>query len=774
MKAKIQILCWLMSVILSSIQAFAGEIWYLKTADNKNNLTDCTHWTNSVGDVASTFSLGDTYVAKGKTVRAQGVGVFAGGELQLVSSQLNLYGSIEFPLLTLNNGVIAQQGDHGLTYTVDGAVSVVGERNVLRWLYSRAEMNMAASLSGEKTAVLSTDVRFAAETGYGVKNHRCENLVLAGDCSGFSGKLAITPNRGVSSVSIDKSEYFVKLILAKDDFTMPGSVTVSERCAIEVTGKSAKLGSLTLNSGSILTVPAVGAGALEVTETLTLKAPQRLYAVHSVPADGVARTTDILSAPAGVELKAEDFVLEGELAELQFATLGVKDNGGCKTLFISYEPMVELEVSDTSSLGRAAANDTTEIAWGTGTSWSNGETPSDGTNYVVKMRDGKKMYLRTPTSNKDHKFPGKSLTVGTNGFLRIFQSNKKLTVSDLRLMGGSQVDVGQSTYSTLVGNISIVSGTARFGVISKNSLSFDASFSGDGDVWFSGVDEGSSEPYGEFRFLKDSPDFKGRIRVEYCRNNPSYGTKRQNIVAGSELQLGGRMDAFDAKALTLRKYGRLTTRGSFALTRDYNRGVFVDGGYGGVINVTNKSHELEFTTQLTLNGTLYKEGSGTLVMGGSVKFGADASDTPTEGANFFIVTNGTVKVTATDAMNGLATTFAAGTRLVLEVDPDNAELTGHGIRNDKIDNPFSVNGGGKLPISLHASDDVKAAMKGRPMTIGLFTVTAQADETFRALMPETLRSPFRSTKSSIVRNEKDGTVLYSLNIVPVGLHMIVR
>ena len=36
MKAKIQILCWLMSVILSSIQAFAGEIWYLKTADNND------------------------------------------------------------------------------------------------------------------------------------------------------------------------------------------------------------------------------------------------------------------------------------------------------------------------------------------------------------------------------------------------------------------------------------------------------------------------------------------------------------------------------------------------------------------------------------------------------------------------------------------------------------------------------------------------------------------------------------------------------------------
>ena len=775
MKAKIQILCWLMSVILSSIQAFAGEIWYLKTTNDEKNLTDCTHWTNSAGVVASTFSLGDTYVAKGKSVRAQGVDVFAGGELQLISnSQLNLYGSIKFPLLTLNKSVIAQQGAHGLTYTVDGAVSVAGEGNVLRWLYSREVMNMAASLSGEKTAVLSTDVRYAADTGYGVKNHRCENLVLSGDCSGFSGKLEIKPFRLVSSVSIDKSEYFVKLILAKEDFTMPGSVTVAERCAIEVTGTSAKLGSLTLNSGSILTVPAVGAGALEIAETLTFKAPQRLRAVHSVPADGVARTTDILSAPAGVELNAEDFVLEGDLAELQFATLGVKDSDGRKTLFISYEPMVELEVSDTSSLARADANDTTEIAWGKGTSWSNGETPSDGTNYVVKMRDGKKMYLRTPTSNKDHKFPGKSLTVGTNGFLRIFQLNKKLTVSDLRLTGGSQVDVGQSTYSTLAGNISIVSGIARFGVIDKNSLSFEAVFSGGGDIWFSGVDSGSSVPYGEFRFLKDSPDFKGRIRVEYCRSDPTYKTKRQNIVAGSELQLGGRMDAFDAKALTLRKYGRLTTRNSFALTRDYNRGVFVDGEYGGVINVANESHELEFTTQLTLNGTLYKEGAGTLVMGGNVKFGADASDTPVEGANLFVVTNGTVKVTAADAMNGLAATFAAGTSLVLEVDPDNAELIEHGIKNIKTDNPFSVNGGGKLPISLYAPDEVKTAMKGRPMTIGLFTVTAKADETFRALMPETLRSPFKSTKSSIVRSEKDGTVVYSLNIVPVGFHMIVR
>jgi hypothetical protein len=341
-------------------------------------------------------------------------------------------------------------------------------------------------------------------------------------------------------------------------------------------------------------------------------------------------------------------------------------------------------------------------------------------------------------------------------------------------MGGSEVDVGQSTYSTLAGNVSIVSGEVRFGVCSGNSFSFEAPFSGIGTIWFSGPGSGTSEPFGTFSLKSESPDFKGRMRVEYCLGDATYDKKRENLSIASELQLGGRLDAFDAKALTLRKYGRITTRNSLALTAEYNRGVFVDGVKGGVFNVAEATHELEFSTQLTLNGSLYKDGAGTLVMGGSVKFGEDATDMPIEGANIFIVTNGTVKVVSADALNGLATTFASRTRLVLDIDPNNDELTQYGIRNVKTDNPFSVNGGGKLPISLSASSVVKGVLKGRSMKVGIITVTTKADEIFNALMPTELPSPIPSTKGFIVRNEANGFVTYSMNIVPIGLRIVLR
>ena len=771
----------LTGIMLLSAFASAGETWYIKTSNNSSNLTNPSHWTNSVGEAAAAFSPDGAYVVtSGVNIRSpEGSVAFQGGELRLgngtTSGQINLYASdISFPLLTLNRGVIAQQGYNGASAKIRGAISVVGINNVLRWLYNREKMILEASVTGDASAVISSHVRYANDATQG--KHRCENLLLAGDCSKFYGKLEIIPGVSVQQVVIDKSEYFVKLVLDAENFALPGAIEVSDRCAIEAAGKSAVVDSLVLKSGSILTVPDVGACRLDVTGTLAFTAPQRLRAIHHIPADGVARSVDVLSAPAGVDLKAEDFVLEGELPELQFAALGVREDNGRKTLFISYEPMAELAVSDRSSLARAAnnADDTNDIAWGKASSWSNRETPSAGTNYVVEMQNGSAMYMCTPTWNNHLKFKGKSLTIGTNCFLRIFQSGARLTVDDLRLMGGSEVDVGQSTYSTLAGNATIVSGEVRFGVCSGNSFSFEAPFGGSGNIWFSGPGSGTSEPFGTFNLKADSPDFKGRMRVEYCLGGATYGKKRECLSVASELQLGGRLNAFDPKALTLRKYGRVTTRDSFGLTTAYNRGVFVDGADGGVFDVANAAHELELSTRLTLNGTLYKEGAGTLVMGGSVKFGEDSADDPTEGANIFIVTNGTVKVMSADAMNGLATTFASGTSLVLAVNPDDAELTRYGIRNDKTDNPFSVNGGGTLPFSLSASSAAKAAVKGRTVNVGLFTVTAKADGLFRTLMPAELRSPFPSTQGTVVRSEADGFVTYSMRIVPVGSRIVVR
>jgi hypothetical protein len=766
--------------LMVAIPSFAGETWYLQTPNDFANLTVPSHWTNSTGVAAERFSADDVYVVVG-SMRSKDTPnrmEFAGGKLQLGtgdgSGTMNLYSKdIKFTDLTLNNGTVAMQGYNEAEFSIDGSINVIGS-NTVRWLYTGETLTLLASLCGDNSSLLTTHVRYGNATGNNYTYHRNEKLVLVGDCSGFAGKIKVTPNVGVSNVSIGEDEYFAKLVLAGENFSMPGAIEVSERCALEVSANKADVGSLKLEKGSILAVSVSTGGGLCVNESFDFVPPQRLM-LASIPQNGQASTVDVIALPEGMELNASDFVVEGDSELTQFVTLDVKISGGRRILTVSCEPIVSLVTTDSDTLARAGNDDTESIAWGKGASWSNGITPTTGTNYVVRMQNGVPMYLRTPTRNERVVFKGKSLTVGTNCFLRIYQSaGNPAEFADLRLMGGSEVDVGQNTYSKLEGNITIGPGVVRFGVCNNESLSFDAPIRGNGDMWFSGPKSGTSVPQGNFNLNVDNPDFKGRMRVEFCKNDATYDIRREKISVGSELQLGGRLDAFDPKALTLRKYGRITTRDSFALTTAYNRGVFVDGADGGVFDIANAAHELELSTRLTLNGTLYKEGAGTLVMGGNVKFGEDSSDDPTEGANIFIVTNGTVKVTSADAMNGLATTFASGTSLVLAVNPDDAELTRYGIRNDKTDNPFSVNGGGTLPFSLSASSAAKAAVKGRTVNVGLFTVTAKADGLFRTLMPAELRSPFPSTQGTVVRSEADGFVTYSMRIVPVGLRIVVR
>jgi hypothetical protein len=63
--------CILAVLMLSSSFAFAGETWYLKVANNNSNLTNPSHWTNSVGIAATDFDSDDAYVVtSGANIRS--------------------------------------------------------------------------------------------------------------------------------------------------------------------------------------------------------------------------------------------------------------------------------------------------------------------------------------------------------------------------------------------------------------------------------------------------------------------------------------------------------------------------------------------------------------------------------------------------------------------------------------------------------------------------------------------------------------------------------
>ena len=159
---------WLVASFMLAAHIASAETWYLKTANNGGNLTTPSHWTNSVGTVATAFSADDAYVVapnkECKTPNSETT--FAGGELCLGTGgtygQLNIYCTpLLFPLLTLDYGTLAMQGANGGAMSIDGEISVVGQYNVMRWLYSRQTMTLAAKLKGESTATLSTNVRYA-------------------------------------------------------------------------------------------------------------------------------------------------------------------------------------------------------------------------------------------------------------------------------------------------------------------------------------------------------------------------------------------------------------------------------------------------------------------------------------------------------------------------------------------------------------------------------------------------------------------------------------
>ena len=134
---------------------------------------------------------------------------------------------------------------------------------------------------------------------------------------------------------------------------------------------------------------------------------------------------------------------------------------------------------------------------------------------------------------------------------------------------------------------------------------------------------------------------------------------------GKASQLGGAMEAFVFNALELRNYSLLRPRHSVVLEAT-NRGIYVNGNGGFLVDmdVTNTTQPVELTVNepIRVNGTLYKQGAGTLTLGSVVTFGADGAETAAD----FIVRAGTVKLLPGAQVRGLNCTFADGTKLSLD------------------------------------------------------------------------------------------------------------
>ena len=207
---------------------------------------------------------------------------------------------------------------------------------------------------------------------------------------------------------------------------------------------------------------------------------------------------------------------------------------------------------------------------------------------------------------------------------------------------------------------------------------------------------GTGQP--KANFLLDGPNtnYTGAILVRTDETRPAYHNFNNffpTLYVLDGRNLGGRMPSFDPRALTLTTLARLsvTNNATVTLADGLNRGVFIKAS--GRFHVTGAG-TLDVKWPLLLSGKMWKEGPGTLVLGGAMKHeetdGGALTDVPRAGSNLFEIVSGTVKIAHADALAGVETHIDAGASLVLPHDPANADLTNYGIRNTAVDTPFTL------------------------------------------------------------------------------------
>ena len=218
------------------------------------------------------------------------------------------------------------------------------------------------------------------------------------------------------------------------------------------------------------------------------------------------------------------------------------------------------------------------------------------------------------------------------------------------------------------------------------------------------------------------------VTLDYPQNL-TFASEFMSLRVSAASALGGPRSEFTYDALKIEHAGRLEAYGSFTMDEP-TRGVLVVGQGRFYVKA---DETLTLKEQLTANGRIYKEGAGTLAIGGPLQFldseGTLTDTAPAEATNrTFYVTAGTLKPIGARSLDGLDVVFSnitshASVALRFDAAPQDAEMQEFGAINLKAAAPFAavLEGGGKVPVSFDLPEN--AALQ---YDVPLFTVDAAA------------------------------------------------
>ena len=821
---------------LLTVLAAHAETWYLNTTQDEgtnkawNQSDSGKYWTNSKdekgnGKLVST----DTYYLKnGITLR--GSGQFAGGNLWIGDpdatdykiNKLQMYGTISCPNGSLNlvAGYARKSQNSSSTYNLYSPIVWSPKEKPFGFItrYDNHKIGIKNSFTGGK------DVGFVVGGHYdgnSIKYMTTTNATLLMDeavgLANYHGEFRVVSEKPLTSPT--KGNVTFSLHPTQSDATL--EIESGAEFKIASAGE-VRLSGLTLHAESLLTIPynstSHTTGVVRVTDTFSIPENEgkvRLW-FETLP----AATNDqpcafpVLIVPDTQTLEVERFILSNEASvnvyeKPLFRVIEDSENR-TKSLVAIFPGRGRLTKSNSSAYNKTNTDYDFSVhasAFTNATNWSDDNLPHEFAIYEFGSKSDWGFVIRTPFNRADdYVFPGLVLrSVGTKAIF-VLADNTKTTIN-LELTSPLSLNVVKGKDPTLAGTVRMdddVTSSAWSGSL----VTIDSVLSGNGNWTVSGK-AGTGSPNSRISFTADNSEWKGAISLKqdiYAKSEvPGAGnSKHQKLLVTNPAGLGGVLDEFNCKALSLADFSEVIVTNSLELAKDLNRGIYI---VDNAIVRVDAGSDFVCNWPITFNGRLYKTKAGTLSLGGAAQFLevthiTNITENVDDSGNVTAVTNivvdeqilvdgiqkdpskrqltveaGAVKALAYDCINGVTVDFKANadTSLVLEFNPADDNLKRYGFYNVKTDTPFAA--GGTINVRID-NPDPDAPIASKEYKLGLITVKTLAANALNldSLIKFNKPAEFENLRVRMIREDdgETGFTTYSAYYDFVGFQVIVR
>lgn len=571
--------------------------------------------------------------------------------------------------------------------------------------------------------------------------------------------------------------------------SMPGTLELTNGAQAYLTDSSAtsSFGSIKIDSGSGLSFTAANnAHDITITSRLTLAEGAKL---------GLKKINGF-AIPSNETSSYKVFTLTDNAVQN-----GIPDFQGV-TLDIGYEEPIDSNRANSKMLGLPTVAIITNMLAGGAAEISvkprpvvtftanNGwmQTPfAEGFNCTGYLSDNRSFHsdsdyyatgsynIRVQGTGATTVFPGHSLTFKGTGVT--FYDDYEFP--DLRICSGAVFRPGRDGTQwpatlTIGGKAQVLeNGWAaeswKWIVRNNNGWKIDSALSGYGSIQFeySPASTDNKERWsGAVELCGDNSAFTGTMTVAYDPSAASAGIFNDNgwgefspsavsnttLTVHSKANLGGALAAFNSASLVIGDYCRLAFAET-AVFDEMTRGWSLPAN--GFLRVSDGNRVMVKQTITCGDGArLVKEGSGTLVLGGTVGSVANAVAAPT-----LEVSEGSLGFASTNAFGNLTISFAPDAKLVVDATTSDSVLKAKGLAVSST----TFGGSGKIPVVIDAG------VLGRDDAASVAVMTLADVASAEAMKPRLAiaRIPQHKTVLSTVTNG-DGSVTIRADVTPVG------